>query len=69
MDTFAETEIVPYHFSFADLGKQINVRFPFPFAANKQKFAVFCFPFQKTNGSFSLPFAELGNCGDMDMET
>jgi hypothetical protein len=70
MDTFAETEIVRYHLSFADLGKQINVRFPFPFAANKQKFAVFCFLFQKTNGSFSLPFAELWRHGHGDkMET
>jgi hypothetical protein len=39
MSTFAETEIVNYPLSFAVQGKQ-NFRLPFPFTANKRKFAV-----------------------------
>jgi hypothetical protein len=39
MGTFAETAIIDYRFLFAD-PRTTNFRFPFSFAANRQKFAV-----------------------------
>jgi hypothetical protein len=45
MDKFAEEAIVDYLLSFADQGKT-KFRFPFPFAANKQKFAFSVFHLQ-----------------------
>jgi hypothetical protein len=49
MGRFAEIAIVKYRLLYANQGKQISC-FPFPFAANKRKFAIFIFHFQQTNG-------------------
>jgi hypothetical protein len=46
---FAETAIVGYRLLVADPGKN-KFRFLFPFAANKQKFAVSIFCWQQMNG-------------------
>jgi hypothetical protein len=48
MSTFAETVIVDYCLSFADLGKT-NLYFPLLFAANR-KFAVSVFRLQQNKG-------------------
>jgi hypothetical protein len=62
---FAETTIVNYRLSFADLGKT-NVRLPFPFAANKWKFAVSVFRLKKTNGSCCFPLVPSSTCGILE---
>jgi hypothetical protein len=80
MGTFDGTAIVDYRLWFAALTKDNKVRFPFPFAANKRKFFVSVFRWQKTNGNchFSLVlFSDLRNseneetwtCRNGDMET
>jgi hypothetical protein len=48
MGTFAETAIVDYRLSFVNQGKQTSL-YPFPFEANKRKFAVSVF--QNSNKS------------------
>jgi hypothetical protein len=56
------------------LPRTTNVRFLFPFAAKKRKFAVSIFRFQKTNGGSRCPLIPFSVCGlrkrgGMDKET
>jgi hypothetical protein len=46
MGTFAETAVVDLHLPLPT--KENNFRFPFPFAINKQKFAVSVFHLHQT---------------------
>jgi hypothetical protein len=65
MGTFAETAIAITVYLLPT--KEKNVRFPFPFAANKRKFAVSVFRLQKTNGSCGFPLAPFSLCGIPEM--
>ncbi len=58
MRTSAETAIVDYRLSFADRRKQTS-DLPFPFAANKRKFAVSAFRFQKTQENCRFPLGSV----------
>jgi hypothetical protein len=70
MGTFAETAIVDSPFIVCR-PRKTNVCFPYPFAANKEKFAISVLRLQKTNRSCRLPFSVCGipERGDMDMKT
>ncbi len=72
MGTFAETSIVVYR--IVCLPRKIMSVFPFPFAANKRKFAVSISVCRKQTEFavfrlFRFPFAEFQKRGGMDMET
>jgi hypothetical protein len=62
MGTFAEAAIVDCRLSFLPT-KENKVHFLIPYAANKRKFAVFVFCFQKTNGSCRFSLVPFSTCG------
>jgi hypothetical protein len=61
--------------AFTETSRKTNFRFPFPFSANKRKFAVTVFYYKKNkwklrfHSEFRRQFAEYQKWGDMNMET
>jgi hypothetical protein len=49
--------------------KKNKLLFPFPFAANKQKFSVSVFCLQKINGSCPIPLVQFPSYGNMEKLT